>query len=371
MKNKKLFIAMAFLASTFIFFSSCKKNEKPINNIVKNNIPISANSYNLSLISNESDYLCFSDVDAFLSTCESLDQLNDSLLDVFESNFSNFSSFRKFHVDFEDLQYDQDIDINPCDDDALGTVINIDGIVKVDTVAFLLDFANHEIYEVYPVNAATIAQLKLKTEYDDDTMYIFKYSMDDEVFYPTGVDYEESVRRPDQKISNNNKRGFKWLKKLFGKCKDEKQAKIRNDDDESSYTFGTTQYKYIYKLKYQGAGIRFSIIYKIKHFKKEGESGGWKKSKGKACFEARARTKVFCGNYINEDKICYLPSTLPLSSYSNLNVTKYKNTIYKSGNRLSKYKCKGSFLMENMATYDLFFSRELLIESNPESNWVF
>jgi hypothetical protein len=369
MNNKKLFIAMAFLASTIIYFSSCKKNET-INNIVKNNIPISANSYNLSLISNESDYLCFSDVDAFLSTCESLDQLNDSLLNIFESNFSNFSSLRKFHVDFEDLQYDQDIDINPCDDDALGTVINIDGIVKVDTVAFLLDFVNHEIYEVYPVNAATIAQLKLKTEYDDDTMYIFKYSMDDEVFYPTGVDYEESVRRPDQKISDNNKRGFRWVKKLFGKCPDDRKAGPGSDDEESLYTNGTTHYKYIYKLKYQRAGVRFSIIHKIKHFKKEGETGGWRKFTGAACFEATVRTKVYCGNFINKDRLCYAPNP-PLPSYSNLNQTKYKNTTYKSGNRLFRYKCRGSFVMQRMHDNDLIFSRDLRIESNPISDWEF
>lgn len=383
MKIKLLTGPLFFIiTTTSLLIYSCKSesiyplNEKmdSLNSLNSNSVVAHTNIFK------ENDYLHFANLSVFENTCNALDTLDDSLSNVWESFYPGYQSMRNHYDLIESTLNDQDVFLSPSDDDALGTVINIDGIVRIDSVAFLLDFADSSLYEVYPVTTANIALLKQKNEINNDSMYIMKYSMDNEVFYPTGWEQQEELAMNNGDIVKvGAKRGFKrWLKKtfgLFGGCDDNQKISPSVDDEETQYTDvnnSTISYKYKYKLKYQRSGVRFSVFYKIKHFKKNGE-GKWKREIGISCFEGDVKMKVFCASEKYEYPTCS-ESALPFPTAPSADFhsgKKYKRIFYKSGKRLSRIKFFGYFYMENVTNVLLisFPSRQMIVEENAKIGW--
>ncbi len=376
-EKKRFALSLLFMAAAFVLFYSCKKESSSsgkLNPEIQNTLSAQMATH-LGVVK-ENDYLYFADLNTFQTVCSQLDTLNDASQTLWESYYSGYVSMRKHYDAMELALQDQDVFLSPCDDEALGTVINRQGIVRVDTVAFLLDFANHKVYEVYPVTPANINVLKQKAEVNNDTMYVMQYSMDDEIFYPAGWQQQGPLKTSDGQLCSDKKRGFRWLKKLFGACPYDQRADPSPDDDESNFTDvnnSTIGYKYIYRLKYQRAGLRFSIVYKVKHFKQIGENGPWRRYPGIVCFEAIAKMKVFCGPERYENTFCQEGPLSPSQPYGNYNSTNptYKNILYKSGNRLSRIKVTGYFFMENVSDVPAYAtpSRQMSIIDNPYSTW--
>ncbi|MEO9209684.1 MAG: hypothetical protein ABI208_01225, partial [Ginsengibacter sp.] len=171
--NKKSILSVSLLllvTSATLLFYSCRKESSNSSKGIKSLIALNTNATNVAHtnIIKENDYLYFSDLAVFDSTLNQLGSLNDSLLSIWESFYPGYGSMRSYYELTESVLADYDIFLSPCDDDILATVINTYGIVRVDSVAFLLDFADSAVYEVYPVTSANINVLKLKNEVNND-----------------------------------------------------------------------------------------------------------------------------------------------------------------------------------------------------------
>jgi hypothetical protein len=388
MKNKLTGILFLMIIGSSVFFYACKKGVKnELEEIAKQGTIFydqNLTTVSYTNISLENDYLAFGNLATFELTCDQLDSLeHDSILLQWEQHYSGYTSMRKYWEQFESTSLDDpDYFAGKCDDVALGTVINADGIVKIDTIAYLLDFADTCVYEVYPVTPANIALLKEKNEINNDTMYIMRYSINEEILYPRGYEQVEELRMHNGQTQRvDAKRGFKrFMRKVFhafGDCEDRKHISPPIDDDESQFTDvnnSSNKYRYIYKIKYQSSGLRFNVIAKCKHSKKVGE-GRWKREKGTSCFVGEVKMKVFCTvgeKYANPtyyEDLPPLPPTLPGPDF--ITSVRWHKSFYHSGKRLNRIKYYGNFRMENVSNLYLISqpSRSMSVEENPLISW--
>lgn len=323
------------------------------------------------------NYLHFTDLNTFQTVLEGLDSTSSEIdLNLWEGYFSGYQSMRTYYEDLEEVT-EVDSFLCPLFDESLATVVNSEGIVAVDSVAFLLDFTTNSVYEVYPVNEATIDSLRLKNEINNDSIYLFKYSMDDEIFFPDSFVQQERMYMSDGRSYpvNTSKRIFRWAKKLWhkitnnpGGCND-KAADPRKDKDLLSYSDPDDEcidYRYKLKLKYQKTGIRFCIQVKAKHQKKDGCSAGWRKHEGGACFDGDMRLKVYCGNFKNKSTICnFSPGGGPFPASNNFSSTTFKDVHYGSMNNIAEYKDSGIFMLYDAARDTVRWSRQFKIEHKP------
>ncbi len=376
MKYLKIKIISAILVATsLIVFYSCKK-EKNITstttNLIKllNGNPTSVSHSNIGL---QQDFLYFENFNVFENTLLGLDTLKENQIDTWESYFGGFQSMRNYYNLLEE-EDQSDTFLCPLFDESLSAVLNHEGIVRVDSVAFLLDFSDNSVYEVYPVNEATIDSLKLKNEINNDSMYLFKYSMEDEIFFPDDMVEANILKKNDGTFIriNNNKRTFKFLKKwwrvISGNGCDDKRGESKKDKGVEEFQDDNEEcihYKYKLKLKYQKSGLRFKVQAKAKFYKKNGCDEKYKRETGAVCFDGEGHLKRFCVNgWHNEYKYCYYSSGPIFGNNNNLSSTTFKTVFYNRGTRLSKYKVEGVFFLYNPSKNDVFYSRNYLIESN-------
>lgn len=288
---------------------------------------------------------------------EALDTVSHEEMNIFEGNFSGYQSMRSYYNDLEDA-LNPDTFLCPNDDESLSAVLSVEGIVRIDSVAYLLDYATNSVYEVYPVNSATIDSLKLKNEINNESMYVFKFSMDDEIFYPDSMISAPRLVMEDGRImpSSNTKRAFRFLKKWWHTitggtwgCSDN-AADAKKEKDKHFYTdnnFECKKYRYKYKIKYQKSGIRFALIVKCRHYKDQDGScsnENYQKDPGLVQFEGDFSGKVFCGNNKSEAHSVLYTNSLN----NNLTSTPYKSYFYKSGSKLAKYILRGQFWLQEM-----------------------
>lgn len=378
MKVKLFFTLLCLIiATTIIFFSCSKKDSSSLNLKTK---AINSSFYTLTHynVVKEENYLYFDNFSTFETILLGLDTLNEVDLDEWENYYSGFQSFRSYWDDLEDVDM-SDTFLSPLFDESLSAVLNAEGIVRVDSVAFLLDFADNSVYEVYPVNTATIDSLKNKNEINNDSMYLFKYSMDNEIFFPDDMIETPRLILSDGKYRtlSNNKRAFKFLKKwwhtitggTFG-CSDV-SAKSRTDKDIVTYTDPSDEcmeYRYKLKLKYQKSGLRFCVQAKAKHQKQDHchGLGMWSKEIGSVCFDGDLNAKKFCvNNYINESHDCYYIKAIPpYPTYSTLSNTTYVSKFYSSSTKLNKYRDSGIFSVYDRFKDTVRQSEKLRIQDN-------
>jgi len=311
----------------------------------------------------EANYLHFSDLSAFGTILEGLDSATESDMNSWETYFSGYQSLRTFYEDMEEAT-EVDSFLCPLFDESLATVVNYEGIVAVDSVAFLLDFTTNSVYEVYPVNNASIDSLRLKNEINNDSMYLFKYSMDDAIFFPDSFVEQDRITMNNGRSYSirNSKRAFRWLKKVFKprKCNEtyadsdkDKDITVYQDPDEECIS-----YRYKVKLKYQKSGLRFLIQAKVKHQKKDGCSAHWRKEYGGACFEGGSHTKLLCGGNQNNMTACnFTPPGHGFSGSNNFSSTTYKQVHFKSWNSLSDYSDSGWFMLWDVARDTAIWTR--------------
>lgn len=362
----KKYIYSSIIFAILVF--SCRKVQ---DGFIDKKVNVFGNSFNSVTHSNvilEGNYLHFENLSAFQVILDGLDTASEFELNNWEGYFSGYQSMRTYYEDLEEVT-EVDTFLCPLFDESLATVVNNEGIVAVDSVAFLLDFSDNSVYEVYPVNEATIDSLRLKNEINNDSIYLFKYSMDYAVFFPDSFVQQDRIVLKDGRSfpANNSKRAFRWLKKLFNRSKcNETYAKSDKDMELYSYQDPDDEcinYRYKMKLKYQRTGIRFCIQAKVKHQKKEGCSGHWRKDPGGACFDGDMSAKVFCGNWINTSMVCfYNPGSGPAPSSNNFSSTTYKQIHYKSWNSLSDYEDIGIFMLYDVAKDTVIWSRQFEIE---------
>lgn len=352
-----------------VAFYSCRKTQ---DRTIKSNNQLFGSSFasvTHSNVTQEGNFLHFSDLSAFGTILDGLDSASEVEMNNWEGYFSGYQSMRTYYENMEEAM-EVDTFLCPLFDESLATVINSEGIVAVDSVAFLLDFSTNSIYEVYPVNAASIDSLKLKNEINNDSMYLFKYSMDDAIFFPDSfVEQERMIMNDGRSYPvKNSKRAFRWWKKMFfrqNKCTEtyadsdkDKDITVYQDPDDECIS-----YRYKVKLKYQKSGLRFLIQAKAKHQKKEGCEAHWRKEDGGACFEGGSHSKVFCGGIQNNMTACnFTPPGHGFSGSNNFSSTTYKQVHYKSWNSLSDYRDSGWFMLWDVARDTAIWTRMFKIE---------
>lgn len=364
-----------FFFFTLIVLNSCEKNHlnNENNSIIKTSQDLVSNQFNYINIFKERNYLYFKTFQDFEQTMYLLDTIDDIKLNIWENHFLGYQSFRSFYNTLE-VNDQSDTFLCPLFDESLSTIVNNEGIIRVDSVAFLFDFVSNSIFEVYPVNDATLDSLKLKNEINNDSMYVFRYSMDDAIFFPDYFAPQLVLKKNNgnEVPIQNNKRAFKFLKKwwnvitvgTFG-C-NEKHAKQRKDNDKQLFpdpNHECVTYKYKLKLKYSSSGLWFKIQAKSKHYKKDGCNSRWKVENGAVCFSADAKFKKMCvnGEQFRQFNCFYVSE--PMGSSHNLSSTTYKLPIYSGSTKLTKYSVYyGSFLMYDFGKSDAYQSREFHIE---------
>ncbi|MFN5250236.1 MAG: hypothetical protein ACOVQJ_08870 [Bacteroidia bacterium] len=352
-------ISRAFiLISTSVFIIlliafSCKRDIYNISTVDGNvnthltGTPVSIPSGTISL---QYGMLHFSSRETFLDIMDTLNTKTYAQSLTWKAQFPGFQSLLSVY----DASPLEETTESPCDDDDLNTLLNSNSMIWIDNSAFLLDWAKDSIYEVYPVNLATIDSVKLKKEIlDNDSLYVMRYSMEDEILYP-----DSSVQYVGV---------FKWLKKVFGKCTD-KHASPKIDETGSPYYYSNNQsgsnkidYKYKYKLKYQRAGIYFSLIYKVKHYESTESQSAWRASPGKTCMDLDYEYKKYCSGSDSYSNTC--PTSH--SSYGwNLVDHKWKRRIYGGSVRLAKFTVDITPYFEDVSNTATLTGQDLSIEDN-------
>lgn len=199
------------------------------------------------------NYLKFRDKEAFLNTLKLLGDssaTNDTILDNFEANFSQTSLRNTIQSTYSSTI--QATLFSTIMSKPLSTVLSSDSIVQIDTLAFLFDFNNQKIYELYPVNCTNISLLKQKIEINNDSTYVLEYNFYDPIFYPSG--YETYTGK-----------AFKWLKKIFGGCSDIWAAAAYNSD-EISYSSLVGGIEVNFKAKITHSYKRYGVYFEVGHY---------------------------------------------------------------------------------------------------------
>lgn len=233
-------------------------------------------------------FLKFRDKDAFINTLRRLGDstiTNDSALDDFHSNFT----FNNLRGGIELLSTDSLKNLAYRKFSKLmATVLSQDTIIQIDSLAFLIDFDDSSIYEMYPVTCNNLTLLKQKQEVNVDSMYIFKYHINEPVFHPSG--YTEWSGK-----------WFRWVKKVFSGC-DHIWAGAAFQESQPPYfsTIGGAYRKLRVTIRheYYRLGLYFDIKHEYVHEIEEVNIFGtakWKLYNAQVAFSHQDNWRVFCG----------------------------------------------------------------------------
>jgi hypothetical protein len=359
MRKQKILTLTALMAVivTCSILYSCRKDKKPDDPKISSKLQPGSGDptavVNHTGIVKVSNYLYFNNRSTFEATLDSLKKATESERQAWESYYAGYLSMETYY-DGQDYLLQRDTFTCPTTDVPLATVLNYEGIVRIDTVAYLLDYSTNSVYEVYPVTAATIDSLKLKNEINKPSMYVFHYSMEDAIFYPDSM-----VIQPNRIMSdgrhipvNDTKRGVgpRWLKKWwrkatgFGSCTDN-GAPDRRYKGKYEYADNTTEgvsYRYKYKLDYNKGGLHFSLMIKVKHDRKNGTNALWADFPGAICIEPYMQGKEYCGGTIGHSGFECAPNLLlPIN-------TKAIYPVWSGFHKLAKYRLYSFFLFREM-----------------------
>ena len=352
MGNLKNHILPTFIAVILITYASCKRSDVDVvrKDSIQNTLHGTPISIPSGTISSQYGMLHFSSRETFLDIMDTLNKKTYAQSLTWEAQFSGFISLRSIY----DVSPAEESTESPCEDDDLNTVLNSNSMIWIDNTAFLLDWAKVSIYEVYPVNLATIDSVKLKKEIlNNDSMYVMRYSMEEEILFP-----DSSV----QYIGV-----FKWLKKVFGRCTDQaanhQSAAVGSPRyyDNGQTGSSKVEYKYKYKVTYQRAGIYFSILWKVKHYRKTHEQNSWHAYTGIACAQIEYGYKKYCGGSDSDHEFCPLDHSQ--TSWNKVD-HKWKRRIYGGGTRLAKYSVDIIPYLENVTDQSELISDNSVIEDN-------
>lgn len=253
MKITNLLIGIATVA---MLIGSCKRQELE-------NQPQSAAKFNRkTLVIGDSirqvncanySFLKFENKNVFLNTMIFLSDnsmYSDSIFDDFENAFS-YTPLRDAiealpNDSLKLIEYGKITQV-------LASVVSQDSIVQIDSLAFLFDFENEHIYEMYPVTCSNLSVLKMKQEVNNDSMYVMRYNFYDPVFHPTG--YEQYSGKM-----------FRWLRKVFGGCDDkwvDGDKFIKYDDYSTVINF-----PFVERFSFERGHSyrRYAVYAEIKHY---------------------------------------------------------------------------------------------------------
>ena len=160
MGNLKNHILPTFIAVILITYASCKRSDVDVvrKDSIQNTLHGTPISIPSGTISSQYGMLHFSSRETFLDIMDTLNKKTYAQSLTWEAQFSGFISLRSIY----DVSPAEESTESPCEDDDLNTVLNSNSMIWIDNTAFLLDWAKDSIYEVYPVNLATIDSVKLK-----------------------------------------------------------------------------------------------------------------------------------------------------------------------------------------------------------------
>jgi hypothetical protein len=339
---KKLHIKISLYLLVLLFIvTGCRKDDSSFNKTEHIGYQSSSMlgkymySNNTGTVSEEFGLLHFSSKEMFENVLMMLYDFDEPQTKNWCSRFTGFKSLDDFmeRVKIEELEKN-------CHDTKLASILNNESMIWIDSTLFLMDWAKDSIYEAYPVNIKTINRIKEKKEVVDSLDYfVFRYSVYDEVLYPVN----------ENKLTS---RAFRWIKKIFGRCKDV-SADRRIDDAEIEYSNSskTSMSKYNVKLVYQPAGLWFSLMVKVKHYTKN-ENGNYKQSVGAVCSADDYAYRKMCGGSDQNTTLCYNNS--PRASVD----PKWVRKFYAGMTKLNKYKVTCDLYLEDIYTADDLFSRK-------------
>lgn len=324
MKITNLLIGIATVA---VLIASCKRQELE-------NQPQSANSFTRkTLVIGDSieqvncsnySFLKFENKNVFLNTMIFLSDnsmYSDSIFDDFENAFG-YTPLRDAiealpNDSLKLIEYGKITQV-------LASVVSQDSIIQIDSLAFLFDFENEHIYEMYPVTCSNLSVLKMKQEVNNDSMYVMRYNFYDPVFHPTG--YEQYSGK-----------AFRWLRKIFGGC-DEIWAK--EDWDNKSENYSTVinfpfveRFSYFTRHIYRKYGVYFETKREWRHNK--GDLTRGTPFAVSVAFSHQDGWKQYCGPWGNSSN--WPNNTFGLNAYFDFKTYKSTNSWARNKNQVKSY----------------------------------
>lgn len=234
MKKNKISLVILFMVLLF----SCKQTTEspaPIENT--KNKPQTKQAYkptNYNGVKNNGEYLSFDTREDFESLLKNIE--NEEELEHFHNIMGHNSRYKNFERD----KTEDTVSV----DESLNSVLNIENMVQIEKHIFKLDFENDLIYAV---DIEQISDLKALKQKDTTNENIKFFSME----YETLELLDAGLKRnPDIK----NEKFINW----FSPCRF-----ARRKSDNVNYSYGGGEYNLKVKLKYQRAGVWFSLVSKF------------------------------------------------------------------------------------------------------------
>lgn len=324
MKITNLLIGIATVA---MLITSCKRQElenqpQPAAKFTRKTLVI-GDSIRQENCANYS-FLKFKNKEVFLNTMIFLSDnsmYSDSIFDDFENAFS-YTPLRDAiealpNDSLKLVEYGKITQV-------LASVVSQDSIVQIDSLAFLFDFENEHIYEMYPVTCSNLSVLKMKQEVNNDSMYVMRYNFYDPVFHPTG--YEQYSGKM-----------FRWLRKVFGGC-DEIWASTPLDPKSEPY--GTIinspfieRFSYSTRHMYRHYAVYFETKREWRHYK--GDLTRGTPFAVPVAFSHQDGWKQYCGSWGSSAN--WPNSTFGLNAYFDFKTYQSTNSLSRDKNLMKSY----------------------------------
>lgn len=309
-----------------VLIASCKKQDlsSPTTLAFERKALIIGDSIKQTNCANYS-FLKFKNKDVFLNTLIFLSDYSttsDSIMDDFEAAFT--------YTPLRDA-----IDALPNDSlkfveygkitQVLASVVSQDSIIQIDSLAFLFDFENEFIYELYPVTCANLSVLKMKQEVNNDSLYVMRYNFYDPVFHPSG--YEPYTGK-----------AFRWLRKIFGGCEDIWAPSAWDIKLKSNYStvinFPFVEYFSFYTQHiYRRYAVYFEIKREWQHYK--GDLTRGTPFAVSVAFSHYDNWKQFCGSWGGNAN--WPNSTYGLNSSLTFKTYQSSNSLARNKNQVKSY----------------------------------
>jgi hypothetical protein len=268
MKKSKICLMALFMVLLF----SCKQTKEspePITNSKnKSQTKQAYKPANYNGVKNNGEYISFDTRQDFEDI---VSKMND------EEELDHFHNTIGHNSRYKDMSLKEDEDTISIDN-SLNSVLNPENIVQIENHVFKLDFENDLIYAVDVKNISELQALKYK---DTTNQNIKVFSMEYETFdlIDAGLKRNPEIR---------NEKFFNW----FSPC-----GWAAPRDDDKNYPYGGGEYNLKVILRYQRAGVWFSLVSKFVNRTRLGFI--WLNQRGhKMGFEFEHRYEVRCNRHV-------------------------------------------------------------------------
>lgn len=299
-----------FVCLALLYLNSCKKeisNNTNANEPVRYTValPDIPNHANIFMGPNNETILQFNSISDWENTLHLMQEFNDSLLSVYESKYPGFISQRMRFEGEDSIE-------NPNEDDILATNLSNNGVVIIENKAYMPDFINDLIYVCKVVNIVNISNLINK--HVSDTSIFAVYDSEIEVLHLNEEELELSLKSNNRNVDRR-------------RCREKRADKDKDKSGDRNYC--NTDKRLKAKIVYQKAGIWFSLLIDIDHYRKN-SLGIYRKEAKDISVAYTFRAKKRCGTEWNGQNTSY-----PAFNFQNIDTWRVR--LHDGSNSLSKY----------------------------------